>query len=442
MRAAFNIRLWFALTAFVVVGLIAAVSAWSVTQFITRSLLERESEVSQEFFQGIVAVEGDDVFLRGPATPEGDTPLSAFARHVLGTPGVMRANVYSAERRVLWSTEPKLVGETFADNAELAAALRGARITEINSLDAGKSEYVAFGQSGLFIEAYLPIRSTVDRRVIGAVELYKFPTALNATIAAGRDMIWFSAAVAAIVLWGSLYWIVQRGAAQIDRQQRQLREIQTVAVIGELAGAVAHSLRNPMASVRSSAELWRSELPPGHTGPVDDVIAEIDRMDVYVRDLLAYAHPDPARLRPIDPMAVIDAALTRCTAALARNRVVLDRRDHRDRPTTVTVDPLLFEHALTSLLTNAVEAMPDGGRLVVDCASATGHTTLTLADTGVGISAEHLERLARTRFTTKSGGLGLGLALARGAIERWGGRLTMTSRPGEGTTMTIELTES
>jgi signal transduction histidine kinase len=80
--------------------------------------------------------------------------------------------------------------------------------------------------------------------------------------------------------------------------------------------------------------------------------------------------------------------------------------------------------------------------LVVDCASATGRTTLTLADTGVGISAEHLERLARTRFTTKSGGLGLGLALARGAIERWGGRLTMTSRPGEGTTMTIELTES
>jgi two-component system sensor histidine kinase HydH len=254
MKHAFNIRLWFGMTGLGLIGLICAVSAHWVAGFLTHSLLERESEVTQEFFQSVAGAAGAAIFR---VDEGGNRALTEFAEHVRNTNGAMRANLYAPNRTVVWSTEPQLVGRTFEDNTELELALKGQRVTEINSLQPGKAEHVAFGAPGLFIEAYLPIRALgasgrPDGPVVGVVEFYKFPTALNATIAEARHMVWLLAAAAALVLYLALFWIVQRGARQIERQQQQLGRLQSQAAIGQLASAIAHSLRNPMASVRSS----------------------------------------------------------------------------------------------------------------------------------------------------------------------------------------------
>jgi two-component system sensor histidine kinase HydH len=335
-----------------------------------------------------------------------------------------------------------MIGKSFPDNDELADALAGKRITEINSIEHHKSEYVGFGENGLFIEAYLPMRTAYpERKVAGVVEFYKFPTELNATIEGARRLIWLTGLVAALVVYVTLYWIVQRGAKVIESQQRQLGNMQSAALIGELASAVAHSLRNPMAGIRSSAELWRAELAPENRGIADDVIHEVDKMNEYVRDLLDYAHSDTARRRVIDPAQALQVVLNRRAGALRRNKIMVRTQDQRHGEAQVSVDPVMFEHALTSIINNAIEAMPDGGKLDVSIYAATssGDLVIEIADAGPGIPAELIGQVTESWFTTKSKGLGLGLALARNMIERWGGKLTIGSAPGSGTVVSIVL---
>jgi two-component system sensor histidine kinase HydH len=226
----------------------------------------------------------------------------------------------------------------------------------------------------------------------------------------------------------------------IEGQQIQLQDLQAFAIIGDLASAVAHSLRNPMAAIRTSAELWRSELSPEATDIVDDIIHEIDRMDEYVRDLFAYAGADKSQMRSVDPMVAIDSVMTKRDAALRRNNIVVRRTDRRPQRSDVLVDPLLFEHALTSIVTNAIEAMLDGGTLDIEVLNeAGGDVTILIADNGSGIPPEFIDHVVDSYFTTKANGLGLGLTLARRLIERFSGSLIISSVKGQGTTVSITL---
>jgi two-component system sensor histidine kinase HydH len=226
----------------------------------------------------------------------------------------------------------------------------------------------------------------------------------------------------------------------IEGQQIQLQDLQAFAIIGDLASAVAHSLRNPMAAIRTSAELWRSELSTEATDIVDDIIHEIDRMDEYVRDLFAYAGADKSQMRSVDPMVAIDSVMTKRDAALRRNNIVVRRTDRRPQRSDVLVDPLLFEHALTSVVTNAIEAMLDGGTLDVEVLNEAGDdVTILIADNGSGIAPEFIDHVVDSYFTTKANGLGLGLTLARRLIERFSGSLIISSVKGQGTIVSITL---
>jgi two-component system sensor histidine kinase HydH len=442
-RYTFNLRLWFALGSFGSIAVICVISAYWVSSFVTRSLLERESEVSQEFMESIVRVDGSAMFNDDGSAPQvPSAALLDFARHIVSMPGVFRVNIHAPTHRILWSTEKQLVGQKFERNAELDEAFRGQRVTEIGTLpDESKPEHVALGRLGHFIEAYIPIRAEGGRGpVLGVVEFYKHPLALNETIRLGQRIVWTAAAFAALVLFLTLYWIVQRGARLIEQQQRHLSEMEALAAIGQMSGAVAHSLRNPMSAIRSSAELWRSELPDGKCEVVDEVIQEVDRMDGYVRDLLAYARSEPYQLHPVDPLNALDTVITKHRAAIERYRIEPVIVDKRDGPRKVLADGRLLEQALTSIVTNAIEAMPEGGKLTLSVeAREKDRLAITIADTGRGIPAEILERVAQSYFTTKARGLGLGLVLAKGVIERFQGKLQIASTRDLGTTVCIDL---
>lgn len=441
MSRPFRLRLWFAVTAFAAIAAIFTLSAIWVADFITRTLLERESEVSQEFLESIVRVEGPAVFIDvDPAAPP--RALQEFAKHILSMPGILRANIHAADHRILWSTEAQLIGQRFESNDELDQALRGLRVTEIGTLpDPEKLEHVALGASGHFIEAYIPIRSGGPQpRVLGVVELYKVPTALDEAIQEGRRIVWGGALLAALVLFASLYGIVQRGARLIESQQNDLARMEAFAAIGQMASAVAHSLRNPMSAIRSTAELLGAGMQADTRQTANEVIHEVDRMDSYVRDLLAYAKSEPYALQPVDPGTVLSAVVVKSKAALARHNITVEGLQAGTAALRVMAEEMLLEQALTSLVTNAIEAMPDGGTLRLAVApAAAGRVAIRVTDNGRGIPGEVLERVATAYFTTKVRGLGLGLVLARNIIERFGGTLQIESGRGGGTTVTIDL---
>ncbi len=347
---AFNLRLWFAVGSFGTIAALGVLWALWTSQFLTSNLLDRESEVTQEFLESIVAVDGTDIFADfGDGGTPGPKTLD-FSNHIINIPGTIRANIYAPSYRVLWSTEAQLRGKIYPVNDELRAAFSGRRVTEIEDITANaKEEHVALKKGGLLIEAYVPIRSEGGKGpVIGVVEFYKVPTALQEKIDQGRRTVWLGAAAAAILVFVTLFWIVQKGARLIESQQARLSRMQTFAAIGQMAGAVAHSLRNPMAGVRSSAELWRSELPEPQRPIADEIIREVDRMDGYVRDLLAYCQAGDRTSGTVDPLQLLNGIIAKSQGLYERNNITISLTDERRGGDLVQGDPALLEQAMTS----------------------------------------------------------------------------------------------
>lgn len=396
-RQSFNLRLWFAAGSFGTIAVICALSAFWVSGFLTTSLLERESEVSQEFLESIVTVDGPAMFHDDGNEPYApNQALLDFAQHIMSMPDVLRVNIHATTHRVLWSTEKQLVGKKFEVNDELDDAFKGERVTEIGTLPDEKLEHVALGQTGHFIEAYIPIRADRGKGpVLGVVEFYKLPLALGVTIQRAQRTVWMAAGMAALVLFVALYWIVQRGARLIEQQQQRMAHMEAFAAVGQMASAVAHSLRNPMSAIRSSAELWRSDQPGGTCEIADNVIGEVDRMDGYVRDLLAYAKSEPYQPQPVNPLRVVETILAKQRATIDRNHIEVQTTADRVAAPDVMADAMLLEQALTSVVTNAIEAMPDGGKLAISIGPSSGDNDvrIEIADTGRGIPAELMQRV-------------------------------------------------
>jgi two-component system sensor histidine kinase HydH len=424
----FDLRVWFAITGFAVIAVLSAAFALLMSNFLTTTMLDREVAVTQEFVQSILGAEnyGQRVFIGDSA--DANEALKAFADHVRAMPEILRVNVYGADRRILWSTNADLTGRRFENNPELEEALEGKLESEIGELASdSKPEHIALGASatGHFIEAYLPIRR--GDAVIGVVEVYKVPTALEAAIARGRRIIEVSATIGALVLFATLYWIVRRGALQIERQQAELGRMEGLAAVGQMASAVAHSLRNPLSGIRSSAELLRLENTAARPAS-DEIIGEVDRLDQCVRELMDYARSDTVSVQRVEPLDLVRDTIERHRTALERARVAVTIDDERRARRPVDVDPPMLGQAMASIVTNAIEALPDGGSLrIVLSDPDSRHTQISFTDSGSGIPANLLPRISEPFFTTKIHGLGLGLALARRIVERFDGTLDILS---------------
>jgi two-component system, NtrC family, sensor histidine kinase HydH len=438
-RQTFNLRLWFGIAASGVIVALAAAFAFVMSAFMTDILLQREIQVTREFLDSVVSAEGPVDRMFDP-TDIANAALANVAYHIRWMPDVVRANIYGPDRSIVWSTDPKLIGQKFEDNDELEDAFAGRMVTEVGRIGADeKEEHTALkaGATGVFIESYMPFRD--KDRVRGVVELYKLPTAMEAAIKHGRQDIWISAAAGAAILFATLFWIVRRGARIIERQQVELRQMEALAALGQMAGAVAHNLRNPMAGIRSSAELLRLEHPDARTTS-EEIISEVDRLECCIRQLLEYTTVDTLALHQAEPLALVRETLAGHHLGLSRHRIALTVDDQRHTVGEVKVDALLFTQAMSSIVSNAIEAMPEGGALAVRLTdSSPRKIVLSFVDSGPGIAPEHLKLITEPFFTTKARGLGLGLPMARRIVERFGGKLEIGNANRRGTAVHIEL---
>ncbi|MBL8696758.1 MAG: HAMP domain-containing histidine kinase [Alphaproteobacteria bacterium] len=440
----FNIRLWFAVISFVVIGALGGAFGFLMSEFVARRLLYREAELTQEFLQSIILAEHTARDIFRPETPDWRDSLESFTDHMVGLPGVFRANLYSLDRRIVWSTDEQMTGRRFDVNSELEVAFRGELFTEVNSISeiTVKAEHEALRLAGSrrFIEAYIPMRDSAGE-LVGVVELYKSPAALEATIRSAQEMIWASVAVGALVLYAALYWVVRRGARVIERQQQQLMTMETMAALGQMAGAIAHSLRNPLAGLRSSAELVSVGDVETAKEASRNIIAEADRMDRHIRDLLSYTRNEKLVVQPVDPLDVARTCITDARAVIDRRRITVTFDEQSEAGRRIAADSVLLRQAIASIVSNALEAMADGGRLQVRVrgGGASGRVVLEIADDGRGMQPEILSRVSTPFFTTKAQGLGLGLALARRIVERYDGTLGIASTLGQGTTVTLDF---
>ncbi|MFG3441165.1 ATP-binding protein [Nonomuraea sp. NPDC047897] len=229
-----------------------------------------------------------------------------------------------------------------------------------------------------------------------------------------------------------------------DHFERRLRQVERLEPLGRLAGSLAHDVNNLLGVILGNAELALDTLPedaPGRAG-VERIRQAAERGETMARRLLAPAGAGPPR--PADRNADLNTVVEE-TAGLLRptlaDGVELVTRLAPGLP-AVGIDRADLEHVLINVMVNALAAMPDGGRLTVETAHGDGEARLTVSDTGHGMPAEVAERAFEPFFTTREHGTGLGLCTARGTVEEAGGRATLTSRPGRGTTVRLHLPEA
>lgn len=440
----FNLLPWFSLLSLVAIAVTTALSGYFLFLFLSQHLLERDARVSMEFIQSASQINDPGPYFGGSYLPQDRVELEQFFRHITQMPDVLRANVYTRDQAIIWSSDEDLVGKRFNDNDELREALTGRLVYQHEQRgEHGKIEHAYLpNEIDDFLESYVPIWDRTQREVIGVVEIYKAPTALFQALRHGQWLVVLVSAISAVVLYALLFWIVLRGARVIVRQQQALVEAEKLAVIGELTSSVTHNLRNPLAAIRSSAELGLTEINNSARENLEDIVSEVDRLDQWVRELLIIARDDADSGQPASLPQAVESALAHFGQRPQKQGVHIEL-DLSDELPPLQINAEALVQVLISLIANALEAMPQGkgGRLTLQAARADGEQVVIvqIIDTGHGIAEQYQDDLFQPLVSHKPGGLGIGLPLARRILQRYHASLVLSSRPGTGTTVKIKI---
>ena len=430
---------WFSAACFGTLAATTIATAVLLSNFIEARLLALDAQAARDFVQTVARAENLD----GLAERTGariSPQLAEYFSHVSQLPEIVRTNVYGRDHAVLWSSDPALVGRRFGDNDELDAALNGEVVVKRGYASPGevsKPEHIAFTEKVFFVESYIPIYSADGSQVLAVVELYKLARTLEDTLKHTQWLVWISAIAGGAIVYVALLGIVRRAAREIERQQARLIESDRLAMVGEMGGSVAHGIRNPLASIRSSAELALDDPMCTWREQARDVIEAADRIELSIRKLLSFARNPAETMHPPAPVA-INAVVADVVGDLDREfaRRGVDRRVELDTANpSVVGDAGLLREVTASLVVNALEAMDEGGvvRLATRLEARRRRVMVEIEDDGPGMTSAQIGMALRPFHTTKPQGLGLGLPLARRIVERHGGTLSVTSKPGRGT---------
>jgi|GEM_PF-5150570 len=227
---------------------------------------------------------------------------------------------------------------------------------------------------------------------------------------------------------------------QVESQRRELTERAGFAEVGALASQVAHEIKRPLAGIQSAVEFIGHEyaMSEAQRELLGRVSGELAHVDETLRDMLSLARPVGLEPKPMSLHTTIDAALARLAGRPGMDRVAVVRT-YDPAADAMLGDAGRIEQAVLNLCLNGVEAMADGGRLIVTTRRHAGAVVVEVADTGSGIPPENLDRILKPFFSTKALGTGLGLPLVLRVVSAHGGRLWVESEVGKGTTFHLEL---
>jgi signal transduction histidine kinase len=294
-----------------------------------------------------------------------------------------------------------------------------------------------YRREGRLLRAGLAPVVAADGHVAGLVAVEVEPAYVRALLGLGHTLL-VVALVSAIAIGLLAIWII--GAARsAARLERRLSRAENLAAMGRLTATLAHEIKNPLAIIRGSAERLK-KLEPEAQRMADFVIEESDRLSKTVARYLQFAKGGDELADEGDARLALHATLDLLEGEFGARRVVLERRvGDAGEPVPVALDNESLKQVYLNLILNALEAMPDGGRLTIEEGDATGRFVVSIRDEGRGMPRDVVERLGNPFFTTKAQGSGLGLFLTRRLVQSSGGDLVIESEIGRGTTCTVRF---
>lgn len=239
--------------------------------------------------------------------------------------------------------------------------------------------------------------------------------------------------------------VVKAKTEEITRIKKEAK-LDRLTLIGEMAAKVAHEIRNPISSINLNLELLEDELE-GFKGRVQTDEAEelvrsiremLDGLSRFVQDYLQFARLPSMEFKPHDINFILENLLSFLSTEI-RDRKVELITDFDENIPLLMLDEDQLNRALMNVLKNSIEAMPDGGRLIVSTRLKGDAAVINISDSGTGIERREWDKIFLPFYSTKKNGTGLGLPLAEQIIREHGGSISLTSIVGKGTTFTISL---
>ncbi len=227
--------------------------------------------------------------------------------------------------------------------------------------------------------------------------------------------------------------------ANLTKAEADVRRSDRLAALGQLTAGLAHELRNPLATMRSSAELLTRQVTSENEiarEMASNITEEVDRTGSLITRFLDFARPRSLQLEAIDVHTMLDRAIDRFSKAGAT--VSVFKNYSPDIP-PVRMDAAMMQQVILNLLTNAAQASPAGASVTVKTVRNKNAVDIAVIDRGSGIAPKNLESIFNPFFTTKPEGVGLGLAVVSKIVEEHDGRISVDSTPGEGSVFVIHL---
>ncbi len=304
------------------------------------------------------------------------------------------------------------------------------------------------GEFGATYEAFIESVHPDDRKFV--------IDSINAAVEEGKDY-----AIEHRIVWPnkSIRWVSETGAVFKDEKGKAIRMLGIVqditrhklseeelnhkrrlAAMGEMSAHLAHEIRNPLNTVGISYEaLSGSEDLTTRDREIVEIMGHsLETLYSLAMDLLDYGKAGKLSRKIFDGPELIEAVLSDLKTKIANNAVEVTK-DFPGKSLPLNADRVKIRQVFTNLIDNALEAMPEGGKLTIMAAEVDGRFVVNVSDTGIGMASEDLEKIFDPFFTTKQEGTGLGMAILEHFVELHGGEVSVESEPGKGTTVTVIL---
>lgn len=227
--------------------------------------------------------------------------------------------------------------------------------------------------------------------------------------------------------------------------EKRLYEAEHLSRVGQLASGIAHEIRNPLNYISLAIDHLKAEMLPNCGDRcaeleelTDKIKEEVRRANYMVVNFMNYGRPLKLRRAEVDYRELLAKVLPVLEGRLTEQHIIVDQQIPVDLP-PLWIDGELFRNCILNFVSNASQAMPDGGTITLGATCEGGRMKLTFSDEGSGISPEDVGKIFQPYFTTKDVGIGLGLAITERIVKEHGGSIAVESTLGSGTTITVSL---
>ncbi len=377
--------------------------------------------------------------------------MDSVVRSTMHSFDVETVNIYSMDNQISYSFDQEMIGRENYGGTGYMQARNGKWNSRL--VQRGNFLQILIGSpKEIKLITFAPLRQEskvgqISGRVLGVVEIVQDLSEDYKTIFKIQILVIITCTVLMGALFVVLVFVVKRGESIIQRRamerlrlKERLARAEKLSSLGEMAAGISHEIRNPLGIIRSSAELLKkkaAKVDPTNTIP-DIIVEESSRLNSIITDFINYAKPRNPNIAPCRVEEVIEKNITFLEAQMNKQGYIIEKRYQNSLPQIMADSNMLYQSFL-NILINAMQAMPNGGRILVELSSNDHLLTVHFDDEGKGIPPENLEKIWDPFFTTKDMGTGLGLGIVKNIIESHGGSIQIVNRPVRGARVTIEL---